>query len=323
MLTGIYRRLGFDPGPKPKLIDLLEGAEFEAHAPRVVRLKIDAIRIHGNKASHGDKISPKTAQWLLRELYDIGRWLYLAHDGGKLEELSPFKLPEAPVDVAQSTSGSSRDRTALEKLALQEAQLEALLKRVEEAEQAKALAESAAVELRALVQSRGQSAADELHFSEADTRRRLIDMQLISAGWSVGENGLNNKEVGQEVEVNHQPTSTGKGIIDYVLWDDDGHPLAVVEAKRTAIDPNDGKVQARHYADGLEKMHGRRPIILYTNGYQIWLWDDAQGYDPPRASTVVGRDRCAATRDVLEYVWRYADELQKLGCSSSRSADRD
>jgi type I restriction enzyme R subunit len=281
MLSGIYRRLGFDPGLKPKLIDLLEGAEFQAHAPRAVYLKLDAIRIHGNKAAHGDKISPKTAQWLLRELYDIGRWLYLAHDGGKLEELSAFKLPGAPADGARSTTGSSRDRSSLEKLALQEAQLEALLKRVEEAEQAKALAEGAAVELRALVQSRSQTAVDQLHFSEADTRRRLIDMQLISAGWSVGENGSNTKDVGQEVEVNHQPTSTGKGAIDYVLWDDDGQPLAVVEAKRTAVDPNDGKVQARHYADGLEKKHGRRPIIVYTNGYQIWLWDNAQDY-PPR-----------------------------------------
>lgn len=25
-------------------------------------------------------------------------------------------------------------------------------------------------------------------------------------------------------------------------------------------------------------MHGRRSVIIYTNGYQIWLWDDAQGY---------------------------------------------
>jgi type I restriction enzyme, R subunit len=280
MLAGIYRRLGFEPGPKPKLIDLLESAEFQAYAPRVVRLKLDAIRIHGNKASHGDKISPKTAQWLLRELYDVGRWLYLTHCGGQLEELSAFKLPEAPVEGARS-SASTSDRAALEKMALQEAQLEALLKRVEEAEQAKAVAESAAVELRALVQRRAQSAADELHFSESNTRRRLIDMQLISARWSVGENNLNTREVGQEVEVAHQPTSSSKGSVDYVLWDDDGQPLAVVEAKRTAIDPNDGKVQARHYADGLEKMYGRRPVILYTNGYQNWLWDDSQGY-PPR-----------------------------------------
>src|SRR5450755_2366755 len=68
MLVGLYRQLGFSFAPKPKLIDLLEGDEFQAHAPKVVKLKLDAIRIHGNKASHGETISPKTAEWLLHEL---------------------------------------------------------------------------------------------------------------------------------------------------------------------------------------------------------------------------------------------------------------
>ena len=277
MMIGLYRRLGFDTSPKPKLIDLLEGAEFEAHAPRAVRLKLDAIRIHGNKAAHGEAITPRTAQWLLRELYDIGHWLHLANVGGKLEDLREFQLPTRAKDPSQK----EREHVALEKLALQEAQLEALLKRVEETEQAKRVAESDATELRSQLHRRGQSAADELKFDEAATRRRLIDMQLVSAGWKVGENGSNTAEVGQELEVQYQPLPTGKGFIDYILWDDDGKPLGIVEAKRTSIDANDGKTQARLYADGLEKMRGRRPVIMYTNGYQIWLWDDAQGY-PPR-----------------------------------------
>lgn len=281
MLVGLYRQLGFSFAPKPKLIDLLEGDEFQAHAPKVVRLKLDAIRIHGNKASHGETITPKTAQWLLRELHDVGRWLYLAHVGGKMEDLGPFQLPETPDAVGKTSDVRRPDRAALEKLVLQEAQLEALLKRIEEVEQAKRAAETDVAALRIQLQARGQAAVGELHFSEADTRHRLIDMLLISAGWKVGEKGVNTPEVGQEVEVGHQPTTTGKGSVDYVLWDDDGMPLAVVEAKRTAIDPNDGKVQARLYADGLEKDKGRRPVIIYTNGYQIWLWDDAQGY-PPR-----------------------------------------
>ena len=290
MLVGLYRQLGFSFAPKPKLIDLLESDEFQAHAPKVVRLKLDAIRIHGNKASHGETITPKTAQWLLRELYDVGRWLYLAHVGGRMEDLAPFQLPKAPNAAGNAPDGRRPDRATLENLAVQEAQLEALLKRVEEVEQAKRIAETDAAELRTQLQARGDAAATELEFSEADTRRRLIDMQLISAGWQVGESGANTKEVGQEIEVGHQPTSTGKGNIDYVLWDDDGKPLAVVEAKRTAIDCNDGKVQARLYADGLEKEKGRRPVILYTNGYQIWLWDDAQGYPPRKVYGFYSKD---------------------------------
>ncbi|HCE38691.1 MAG TPA: hypothetical protein DEV80_01415, partial [Alcanivorax sp.] len=67
---------------------------------------------------------------------------------------------------------------------------------------------------------------------------------------------------------------------DYVLWDDDGKPLAVVEAKKTTVDATVGKQQAKLYADCLEQMHGQRPLIFFTNGYDTWLWDD-QAY-PPR-----------------------------------------
>src|SRR5205823_14877323 len=30
------------------------------------------------------------------------------------------------------------------------------------------------------------------------------------------------------------------------------------------------------YADGLEKMYGQRPVIFYSNGFDLYLWDDAQ-----------------------------------------------
>ena len=88
-------------------------------------------------------------------------------------------------------------------------------------------------------------------------------------------------EVGKEIEVLHQPTDSGLGYADYILWDDNGNPLAVIEAKKTSVDPERGRHQAKLYADGLEKMHGHRPVIFYTNGFDIWIWDDAQGF-PPR-----------------------------------------
>jgi type I restriction enzyme R subunit len=71
------------------------------------------------------------------------------------------------------------------------------------------------------------------------------------------------------------PNNQGKGFVDYVLWGDDGIPLALNEAKRTKRDPRVGQRQAELYADCLEKQFGRRPIIFYSNGYEHWLWDDA------------------------------------------------
>ena len=77
------------------------------------------------------------------------------------------------------------------------------------------------------------------------------------------------------------PNDEGKGFVDYVLWGDDGKPLALVEAKRTTKDARVGQQQAKLYADCLEKQFGQRPIIFYTNGYEHWIWDDANY--PPRA----------------------------------------
>jgi len=116
---------------------------------------------------------------------------------------------------------------------------------------------------------------------EEMTRRRLIDRLLVSAGWKVGANGTSTEQVGQEIEVLHQPTPSGKGKADYVLWGDNGKPLGVVEGKKTAVDSEAGRTQAKCYADGLEKMFGQRPAIFYTNGHDIGLWNDASG-EPPR-----------------------------------------
>jgi type I restriction enzyme, R subunit len=51
-------------------------------------------------------------------------------------------------------------------------------------------------------------------------------------------------------------------------------PLAVVEAKKTMTNPKKGKHQVELYADCLQAMHGQRPIIFYSNGFETYLWDD-------------------------------------------------
>src|SRR5436189_251280 len=74
------------------------------------------------------------------------------------------------------------------------------------------------------------------------------------------------------------PTESGEGFADYVLYGDDGKPLAVIEAKKTAKEARAGAEQARMYANCLEKETGARPVIFFTNGPDIFLWDDVQSY---------------------------------------------
>jgi type I restriction enzyme R subunit len=83
-----------------------------------------------------------------------------------------------------------------------------------------------------------------------------------------------------------------------VLWGDDGRPLGLVAAKRARRGSRVGQQQAKLYADCLEQQYGQRPVIFYSNGYEHWIWDDANY--PPRAVQgfylADGRTRDAAAR---------------------------
>ena len=62
--------------------------------------------------------------------------------------------------------------------------------------------------------------------------------------------------------------STTRGRADYVLYDQRGRPLAVIEAKRNAINPYVAKQQALPYAKALGA-----PFIFLTNGEVTYFWD--------------------------------------------------
>ncbi len=276
----IYRDLALPRPVQSGLVDLLNNDAFKAITPRVVIDKLHAIRIHGNKAAHGEPATPVNATWLLREAFDLGRWLYVTFEKGDASSIAAFKPPAPVTGLADDVELRRQNRQTLEKLAAQEAQMEAMLQELESARAQLASRERTAAESKVLAAA-GQQTADVLAFSEATTRSRIIDSLLRSSDWNIAQGEGDTAEVTRETEVPHQPTSSGIGYADYVLWDDDGSPLAVIEAKKTSVDPELGRKQAKLYADGLEKKYGIRPVIFYTNGYDIWLWDDAQGY-PPR-----------------------------------------
>ena len=79
--------------------------------------------------------------------------------------------------------------------------------------------------------------------------------------------------VGEFVEVldladptSHEASITGRA--DYVLYDQRGRPLAVIEAKKNAINPYVAKQQALPYAKALGA-----PFIFLTNGDLTYFWD--------------------------------------------------
>jgi type I restriction enzyme R subunit len=104
--------------------------------------------------------------------------------------------------------------------------------------------------------------------SEQLTRELYIDVLLKEAGWDIENSNT-------KAEYILKNSAKGLDRADYVLFGDDGAPLAVIEAKKTTIDGRDqGLQQGKRYADALEKEFGKRPIIFTTNGFEHYLWDD-------------------------------------------------
>ena len=66
--------------------------------------------------------------------------------------------------------------------------------------------------------------------------------------------------------------NVSKGYIDYLLLDEQGRPLVILEAKSGDKDPLVGKEQARDYAKGQNVNY-----VILSNGYQHYFWNIEDG----------------------------------------------
>ncbi len=249
------------------LAALLHEPSFTQNVPPAIYTKAQLLRRLGNVAVHSRQaIPPESAMSAAVELHHVLYWLARTYTRGNNraipQQFDEKLLPAPALDIV---------RRSVAQLKKQQAELtardEALLKQQRENEALKA--QLVAMQAQVSAQKAVNAAIPDPHnYSEAETRRRYIDVLLREAGWD--PTGANVAEY----KVSGMPFGKKTGYVDYVLWGDDGLPLALVEAKRTSLDPNQGKQQAKLYADCLEAMHGRRPIIFYSNGYTTYLWDD-------------------------------------------------
>ena len=115
-----------------------------------------------------------------------------------------------------------------------------------------------------------------LELSEFSTRKVYIDTMIADAGWE------HNKNWVDEYPIEEMPNNSNFGFADYVLFGDDGRPLAVIEAKKTCVDVSKGRQQAVLYANFLEKKFKRRPVIFLSNGFDTRIWLDGKKGNPER-----------------------------------------
>ena len=243
-----------------------------------LRMKMDVIRRQGNLAVHSTKpVQSKDAIRSVAELFHVMYWL--AHNYARNEANVPpssLGFDASQIPVPESAAVRLKKLAELQVMAEQvAAQQEELAKERRRSRDLDDEVQRLREDIRA-AKAANEQRSDTHDYSEAETRANIIDLLLREAGWL-----LDNAEEREYPVAGLPSTKTGQGKVNYVLWDDDGRPLAVVEAKATSKSPIAGQEQAREYADALERQFSQRPVIFYTNGYEIWIWDDGNRY-PPR-----------------------------------------
>ena len=343
----VAARAGLDLAPRDTFEEVLRRLRERNLLPRDVGDLFHYIRRVGNVAVHENAGTLGEALTALKTAWQLSVWfrrVYLREPGFRS---GPFHPPSPPVDataslrteldqlrerVTQSESAAERalreaeearlaqesaeerarreadDRIAAEQLL---AEVEAARRQVEEqlAQLQSAAATAPPAELVQYLIA-GETAAGAVELDEADTRR-LIDVQLRAAGWTVDCDALryalgSRPDDADAIAIAEWPTASGP--VDYALFVK-GRCVGVIEAKRGSKDVPSVLEQAKRYAEDIKLLPGelvldapfqhgldtpfRVPFVFATNGRPfvkqlatksgIWSWDARSSTNAPSA----------------------------------------
>ena len=243
------------------LVSMMNDEKFKDIVGNDIWRRMDIIRKMGNSVAHGGKkITEEQAELCLENLfYFLDQLAYFYADEYTEREFDRSLLTLTPAEALSFVPDVNIDLASL-------------------IEENKAMKE----ELTARRAEQQQTYVPKpLELSEYKTRKIYIDFMLQDAGWTEGKDWLN------EVELPGIPNKSEIGYADYVLYGDDGRPLAVLEAKRTCVDVSKGRQQAKLYADILEKQYGRRPVVFLSNGFETHIIDNR--YPERKLATVYSK----------------------------------
>lgn len=273
------------------IYNLIHDVKFKDLIPSYIWDKMDNLRMIGNSAVHGKKatqIISEDAIKHLSHLFLLLVWFERTYGSPHKERAQPiFKIQVIPnleqnvpnrQQIKQQANSYEKELSAQHKiLREQEQRILELTANKEEQEKELAKIDEKLAQKRAeveLAKIENSKIPDTTDYKEDETRKIRIDLMLEEASWDF------TKNIKIEVPVTGMPSNSGNGFVDYVLYDANGLPLAVVEAKRASADATIAQQQAKLYADCLEQQTGQRPVIFYTNGYKTYIWNDLQGGAP-------------------------------------------
>jgi type I restriction enzyme R subunit len=336
-LSGVY-----DPAARETTHDLLRRLSTQQVLPKEVADIFHAIRRRGNNAAHSLAGSPADALAALKFCRALGVWYRRSYGRDPGFKPGPFVPPKATADIDAATQAEiaalrEQVRTTEAQLAAAHASADELAKARAAAEELarqasadSAVWEQTAVELEAnqaalaqqlaalqkaaeaqpqqeqvALKQAGLQAASRLELDERQTRR-LIDVQLVDAGWEADSDHLTYRagarpESGRNRAIAEWPADGGRA--DYALFV--GLTcVGIVEAKRESVDVPATLQQAERYARTLSLppesrhrdspwQHGLDdpflvPFVFATNGrpyLRQWLTKSGIWYRDIRRET--------------------------------------
>jgi type I restriction enzyme, R subunit len=277
LTKSIYKEERLPRLPEATFYELTKSPVFSDCVTKSLIYQINFLRVQGNDTAHGAEGELRNAHMALGIAHQLAMYIGIKYYGKKKDQIRAFTdIPDPTSMLTQLKKSVSSYEKELKK---QQDELNKVMEQLEQerTQHSDQLPEPNTAE-RQQRQQQSQQVADSLQWNEEKTREMLIDAMILQAGWDIH----NKDQVGQEVEVDFPDNPSGKGYVDYVLWGSNGHPLAVIEAKKSSnVSLQAGREQARLYADAFERMGYQRPVIFYSNGYETFIWDDHQ-YDAYR-----------------------------------------
>lgn len=382
LVKEIAARAGvYDAAATETVYELLLRLSTQQILPREVADILHAVRRSGNAATHGGGGTPAEALAALKFCRSLGIWYRRTYGGDRDFKAGPFVPPQPSPDADQATRTEleelrsrvrraeadlqqahasaeelARARLAAEEMARQAAEERGVWEQTAtelEASQSALMRELAKLQAEAKEQPQqaqlaarqaGLEAASRLELDERQTRR-LIDLQLVDAGWEADSTRLVHAlgarpEAGRNLAIAEWPCEGGRA--DYALFN--GLTcIGLIEAKRESTDVPSTLTQAERYARTIEIagenahldspwQHGldapfHVPFIFATNGRAfvrqwqtksgIWFADLRRTSNHPRPLSA-----WLSPRDLLDKLGTDLDQAPLIAAEDSFGAGK-